>query len=90
MNRQKLVEEIARSANITKVAANNALSTTIQSITQSLRKGQRVSLVGFGTFRVRQRKARQGRNPRTGETIQIKARKVPVFTAGADLKNAIR
>ena len=90
MNKQKLVSEIARSAKISKTQAALALKSTFKTITQSLRKGQRVSLVGFGTFRVRHRKARVGRNPQTGAKIQIKARKVPVFKAGSALKSLVR
>jgi len=90
MNRQHLVNEIARRAKISKTQADTALRSTIGTITQGLKKGQRVSLVGFGTFKVKHRKARTGRNPQTGASIQIKARKVPVFSAGAELKRAVR
>jgi DNA-binding protein HU-beta len=90
MNKQGIIEQIAKGAKISKAAASRAFNSTFKSITQSLKKGQRVSIVGFGSFRVRARKARKGRNPQTGETIQIKARKVPVFSAGSLLKKSVR
>ena len=89
MNKQELIENIARSADITKAAAGRALDSMIGSITDSLKKGDSVVLVGFGTFSVRDRAARTGRNPQTGEEIQIKAARVPAFKAGKALKDAV-
>jgi DNA-binding protein HU-beta len=89
VNKQELIENIAASADITKAAAGRALDSVIDSITDSLKKGDSVVLVGFGTFSVRDRAERMGRNPQTGEEIQIKAAKVPAFKAGKALKNAI-
>ncbi len=89
MNKSDLVEAIAKSADISKAAAARALDSTIESITKALKKGDTVSLVGFGTFKVGKRAARNGRNPRTGETIKIKAAKVPKFSAGKGLKDAV-
>ncbi len=90
MNKQQLINEIAKKNNISKAQAGRCWGSAIDAIKSCLKNGQRVQLVGFGTFLVRARKARQGRNPKTGETIQIKARKVPAFTAGSELKNIVR
>ena len=89
MNKQELIENIAASADITKAAAGRALDSMIDSITGSLKNGDSVVLVGFGTFSVRDRAARMGRNPQTGEEIQIKAAKVPAFKAGKALKDSV-
>ena len=89
MNKSDLVDAIANSADISKAAAGRALDATVDSIKKALKKGDTVSLVGFGTFKVGKRAARNGRNPRTGETIKIKAAKVPKFTAGKGLKDAV-
>jgi DNA-binding protein HU-beta len=89
MNKQELIENIAASADITKAAAGRALDSMIDSITGSLKNGDSVVLVGFGTFSVRDRAARMGRNPQTGEEIQIKAARVPAFKAGKALKDAV-
>ncbi len=89
MNKQELIENIARSADITKAAAGRALDSMIESVTGSLKNGDSVVLVGFGTFSVRDRAARMGRNPQTGEEIQIKAARVPAFKAGKALKDAV-
>ena len=89
MNKSDLVDAIANSADISKAAAGRALDATVESIKKALKKGDTVSLVGFGTFKVGKRAARNGRNPRTGETIKIKAAKVPKFTAGKGLKDAV-
>ena len=89
MNKQELIENIAASADITKAAAGRTLDSMIDSITDSLKQGDSVVLVGFGTFSVRDRAARTGRNPQTGEEIQIKAAKVPAFKAGKALKDAV-
>ena len=89
MNKAELVSEIAKRTKLLKAKAWETLNATFESIKGSLKKGQKVSLVGFGSFLVRSRKARTGRNPKTGETIQIKARKVPAFSAGSELKKAL-
>ncbi|MEQ1525919.1 MAG: HU family DNA-binding protein [Sideroxydans sp.] len=89
MNKSDLVDAIAKSADISKAAAGRALDATVESIKKALKKGDTVSLVGFGTFKVGKRAARNGRNPRTGETIKIKAAKVPKFSAGKGLKDAV-
>ncbi len=89
MNKADLIESIANSADLSKASAGRALAATLETITQALKKGDTVTLVGFGTFSVRNRKARMGRNPRTGEEIQIKASKVPGFKAGKKFKAAI-
>jgi len=88
-NKSDLIDAIAKSADISKAAAGRALDATIESIKKSLKKGEDVSLVGFGTFYVGKRAARNGRNPQTGETIKIKAAKVPKFRAGKGLKDAV-
>jgi DNA-binding protein HU-beta len=88
-NKSDLIEAIAKSADISKAAAGRALDATIESIKKSLKKGELVSLVGFGTFYVGKRAARTGRNPRTGAAIKIKAAKVPKFRAGKGLKDAV-
>jgi len=89
VNKQELIENIAASADITKAAVGRALDSMIDSISDSLKKGDSVVLVGFGTFSVRERAARTGRNPQTGEEIQIAAAKVPAFKAGKALKDAV-
>jgi len=89
MNKADLVDRIASAAGITKSQAGTAVETGISSITGSLKKGERVALVGFGTFSVSQRKARNGRNPQTGAVIKIAARRVAKFTPGVELKKAV-
>ena len=89
MNKQELIENMAASADITKAAAGRALDAMIDSVTGAQKQGNSVVLVGFGTFNVRDRAARTGRNPQTGEEIQIKAAKVPAFKAGKALKDAV-
>lgn len=89
MNKAELIDAVADSADISKAAAGRAVDGAIDAITNALRKGDTVTLVGFGTFSVRKRKARTGRNPRTGEEIKINASKVPGFKAGKALKDAI-
>ena len=89
MNKADLVNEVAKVVK-TKKEAQAALDCVISSITKSLKKGEDVTLTGFGTFKVVRRKARKGRNPRTGETIKINASKAPKFTAGKALKAAIK
>lgn len=90
MNKQQLVAEVAKKSNLSKAQAWKTIDATLEAIKGSLKKGQKVSLIGFGSFLVRSRKARTGRNPKTGETIKIKARKVPAFSAGAALKSAVK
>lgn len=90
MNKSELVDAIADSAELSKVAAGRALDATINAISKALKKGDSVSLVGFGTFTVRKRAARAGRNPQTGEALKIKAAKVPAFKAGKSLKDAVK
>lgn len=89
MNKSELIDHIAESADITKAAAARALDATVEGITKSLQDAESVSLVGFGTFLVRDRAARAGRNPQTGATIQIAAAKVPAFKAGKALKDSL-
>ena len=89
MNKSELVEVVSKSAGITKSASEKAVDGAIDAIMGALKRGQSVTLVGFGTFRVGRREARSGRNPRTGEEIRIKAAKVPKFSAGKALKDAL-
>ena len=89
MNKAELVDSVAGAVNLSKADAGRAVDAVLDSITTSLGNGQQVALVGFGTFSVKHRKARAGRNPRTGETIQIKASNVPGFKAGKALKEAV-
>jgi nucleoid DNA-binding protein len=90
MTKEELVERVASSAGLSKADASGAVNTTLDSIKVALKKGQRVTLVGFGTFKVSKIKDRQGRNPKTGEAIKIPAGKVPKFTAGKLLKDAVK
>jgi DNA-binding protein HU-beta len=90
MTKAEMIEKMADSAEISKAAAGKALAACLDSVKHSLKKGQKVSLVGFGTFSVTKRKARKGRNPKTGEAIKIAAAKVPKFSAGKGLKDAIK
>jgi DNA-binding protein HU-beta len=89
LTRQDIVDAIAKECDLKKKVADQVLTTVIESVTKTLKKGGKVSLVGFGTFTVSKRAARAGRNPRTGETIQIQATKVPKFKAGKELKQTI-
>ena len=89
MNKAELIDAVADDSDLTKASAARALDPAIENITNALRGGDSVTLVGFGTFTVRQREARMGRNPRTGEAIQIKASRVPGFKAGKALKDAL-
>ena len=89
MNKSELVEAVAKAADISKAAAEKALDGALNAIKSALKKGSGVTLVGFGTFRVSKRAARTGRNPRTGEAIKIKAARVPKFSAGKALKDAV-
>ena len=90
MNRAELIAKIAEDAGISKAAAERALSGFVDGVPTALKKGEKVSLVGFGTFSVSERAARTGRNPRTGAAINIAASKMPKFKAGKVLKDAIK
>lgn len=89
MNKQELIDAVAGETGLTKAAAEKSINSVFESIKKSLKKGKEVQLIGFGTFGVRKRKARVGRNPQTGATIQIKARKAVVFKAGKALKDVV-
>lgn len=89
MNKQELVASVAEKAGLTKKDAEKALNAIVDSIKETLQKGDKVSLVGFGTFEVRPRAERSGRNPQTGEAIKIPAGKVPAFRPGKELKESI-
>ena len=89
MNKGELIEAVAAAAGLTKADAGRALDATMESVTKSLKKGDKVSLPGFGTFSVSKRAARTGRNPQTGAAIKIKARKVAKFKAGTRLSAAV-
>ena len=89
MNKTELIDAIATAADLPKASAGRALDAFIDSITEAPKKGEQVSLVGFGTFSVKHRSARTGRNPQSGATIQIKASSVPGFKAGKALKDAV-
>jgi DNA-binding protein HU-beta len=89
MNKAELIEAIADAADISKAAAARALDGAVDAITDAIKAGDQVSLIGFGTFSVKERAARQGRNPQTGETIEIKASRLPSFKAGKALKDAV-
>jgi len=90
LNKGELVAKIAKDVGITKTQADDVFNSLIGAITSSLKKGRKVTIVGFGTFSVAKRKARTGRNPQTGEPIKIAARKVPKFSPGSDLKKAVK
>lgn len=89
MNKAQLIEQVAKKLDISKAKAADAVNTVFDSIKGSLKKGKKVQLIGFGSFLVRKRKARKGRNPLTGEELKIAAKKVPAFTPGADLKKTV-
>ncbi len=89
MTKQDLITKMANDANISKRAAEDALNAFMTAVKDGLRRGESVSLVGFGTFNVSERSARKGRNPQTGQEINIPARKVPTFKAGKGLKEAV-
>ncbi|MBR0572713.1 HU family DNA-binding protein [Pasteurella atlantica] len=90
MNKSELVDAIASGADLNKKQAKAALEATLEAISGSLKKGEPVQLIGFGTFKVNHRKARTGRNPKTKEAIQIAASNVPAFTAGKSLKELVK
>ncbi|MBF0328874.1 MAG: HU family DNA-binding protein [Nitrospirae bacterium] len=90
MTKQELIEKVAKDSDLSKAAAGKAIDATIEAIKATLKKGQKVILIGFGSFSVSKRKARKGRNPQTGKEIKIAARKVPKFTAGKTLKDAVK
>jgi DNA-binding protein HU-beta len=90
LNKAELIESIAAEAKISKADAKRALDAFVSNTTKALRKGDRVALVGFGTFSISKRAARKGRNPQTGKEIKIAAKKVVKFKAGADLSNKVR
>lgn len=89
MNREELISEISKKAKVSKKDASLVLSATIDSIQSSVKKGQKVTLVGFGTFSSKHRAARNGRNPQTGKTIKIAAKNVPSFSAGKSFKSLL-
>jgi DNA-binding protein HU-beta len=89
MNKAELIDAVAEAADLSKAAASRAVDGALDAVAKSLKKGDTVTLVGFGTFSVRKRAARMGRNPRTGESIKIKAAKVPAFKPGKALKDSI-
>ena len=90
MNKTELVAAVAESTGSSKAAASKAVDATLSAITGALKSGDDVTLIGFGTFSVRKRAARTGRNPQTGKTMKIKASKVPAFKAGKNLKDAVK
>ena len=90
MTKEEIIEKMAKDADISKAAAGKALNSFMDIVKKALKKGDKVGLVGFGTFSVSKRAARNGRNPRTGATIKIKAAKVPKFTAGKGFKDAVK
>ena len=89
MNKTELVDAIAAAADITKAQAGRALDAVLESVTETLKKGEKVTLIGFGTFETRERAARTGRNPQTGKEIHIAASTTPAFKAGKKLKDAL-
>ena len=89
MTKAELVTMVAEKADLTKKDAEKAISAVVDSISETLAKGEKIQLVGFGTFEVSERAAREGRNPQTGETVKIAARVVPGFKAGSKLKDAL-
>lgn len=89
MNKTELIEQVAKQADISKAAAGKAVNAFTDAVTAALKKGDSVTLIGFGTFTVTKRAARTGRNPQTGKEIKIAARKAPGFRAGKALKDAV-
>lgn len=90
MTKSELIDAVASGAGLTKADAGRALDTAMEAVKKALKKNQKVTLVGFGTFSVSKRKARKGRNPQTGAAIKIPAARVPKFTAGKGFKDAIK
>jgi DNA-binding protein HU-beta len=90
LTKKDLIEIVAKKANLTNKASRDAVQTTLNTIRDSLKRGEKVVLTGFGTFSVRSRQQRVGRNPKTGQAITLAARKAPGFTAGKTLKKSIR
>jgi DNA-binding protein HU-beta len=89
MNKEQLVSAIAKESGMTKKDVSTALDATLKCVTDALKNENKVTLVGFGTFQVKERAAREGRNPKTGELLKIPAKKVPVFSAGKGLRDAV-
>ncbi len=90
MNREELVAELAKAAKVTKKDAAAVLTATLETIENTVKKGEKVTLVGFGTFEARKRAARNGRNPQTGKEIKIAAKTVPAFSAGKKFKELVK
>ena len=90
MNKEELVAEIAKSAKVTKKDAADVLAATLDTIEKAVKKGEKVTLVGFGIFEARRRAARTGRNPQTGATLKIAAKTVPAFSAGKKFKELVK
>lgn len=90
MTKAEIIDQMAKDADISKATAEKTLASLFQSIKKAMKKDDSVTFVGFGTFKVSKRKARMGRNPKTGETIEIPAAKIPKFTAGKVLKESIK
>ncbi|MCU5473226.1 HU family DNA-binding protein [Bacillus paranthracis] len=90
MNKTELIKNVAQNAEISQKEATVVVQTVVESITNTLAAGEKVQIIGFGTFEVRERAARTGRNPQTGEEMQIAASKVPAFKAGKELKEAVK
>ena len=90
MTKEDLIEIVAKKPNLTNKAARDSVQTTLNTIRDSLKRGEKVVLTGFGTFSIRSRQQRVGRNPKTGDKITLAARKAPGFTAGKTLKKAVR
>ncbi len=90
MNKEELVKEVSKKAKVSQKAAADVIAATLETVTKTVAKGQKVTLVGFGTFEPRKRAARSGRNPQTGATIKIAAKTVPAFSAGKKFKEAVK
>jgi len=90
MNKTELIETVAQSSDLSKAAAGKAIDAVLDAVSKALKGGETVVLTGFGTFSVRERPARTGHNPKTGEAMEIKASKTPVFKAGKTLKDAVK
>ena len=90
MNKEELVKEISKKSKVSQKAVANILAATLDTIEKTVKKGNKVTLVGFGTFEARKRAARTGRNPQTGATLKIAAKKVPAFSAGKKFKELVK